>query len=90
MKTEAVELAVAGYAMKTSWGAAFAGVVAWMTSSVGMGLLSLCVAVIGTAVGVWFKHKADVRAEALHKMRLEYMQRGKNPVTDFSGLGEDD
>lgn len=90
MKTEALELAVASYAGKTSWGAAAAGVVAWMTSSVGMGLISLFVALVGTAISVWFKHKADVRAEALHQMRMEYMRRGRNPVTDFAGLGEDD
>lgn len=34
--------------------------------------------------------KAEARAEALHRMRMEYMANGRNPVTDFGGLGADD
>lgn len=88
MKTEAAELLVSNLAAKTSWAAGFAGFFAFLTSSQGMGLVSVLVAVLAFLVNTYYKHKADVRAEALLKIRNEYLQTRRNPITDFAGLGD--
>lgn len=61
MKTEAAELAIASAASKSAWGGALIGFVGWLTSTQGVGLVGVLVAVAGVLVSTYYKRKADSR-----------------------------
>lgn len=101
MKTEEAALTVAGIASKTTYsGAGFAVGGYFLTNEFAV-LVGILAAVGGFGVNWYYKRqalqleiasraRADIRADTLLQLRSDYLKHGRNPVTDFGGLGEDD
>ncbi|MCX7508121.1 MULTISPECIES: holin [Delftia] len=72
MKTETLDtLATAG--SRTTGGGAVVGFLGWLASSQAIGLLGICIALLGTLVNWYYRREADRRSEA--KARDEAAER---------------
>lgn len=101
MKTEEAALTVAGIASKTTYSGA--GLTIWgvlLTNEFAV-LVGILAAVGGFLVNWHYKRQAakldaearaakEARDKVLFEMRQEWLRNGRNPLTDFGGLGEDD
>ncbi|WP_312305584.1 holin [Pulveribacter sp.] len=101
MRTETIDaLATAG--SRTTGGGAVVGFLGWLASSQAIGLLGICIALLGALVNWYYKREANRRfaAEAEHKrqereLRMELMRNSGRPVfprqdTDWGGLEADE
>lgn len=101
MKTEEAALTVAGIASKTTYSGAGITIGGFLLTNEFAVLVGILAAVGGFAVNWYYKRqahhlevasraRADIRADTLLQLRADYLKHGRNPVTDFGGLGEDD
>lgn len=101
MKTEEAALTVAGIASKTTYSGAGITIGGFLLTNEFAVLVGILAAVGGFLVNWYYKRqairldesarsKAEIRAEQLHQLRVDYLRNGRNPVTDFGGLGDDD
>lgn len=67
LKVEAAEAAVAATASKTTYAGSGVAAVGWLASNEVISLAGLTIAVLGFAVNVWFKWRADLRAQREHE-----------------------
>lgn len=100
MKTETID-AIATAGSRTTGGGAVVGFLGWLASSQALGLLGICIALLGALVNWYYKREANRRhaAEAEDKrkereLRMELMRSTGRPIfqreTDFGELGADD
>lgn len=101
MKTEEAALTVAGIASKTTYGGTGLTIGGFLLTNEFAVLVGILAAVGGFLVNWYYKRqalqleiaaraRADIRADTLLQLRADYLKHGRNPVTDFGGLGEDD
>lgn len=91
MKTETIDtLAMAG--SRTTSGGAVVGVFGWLASSQAIGLLGICIALLGALVNWYYKREANRRAEAkAHNdaaesaLRMELMRKTGMPCSPAQG-----
>lgn len=86
MKTETLDtLATAG--SRTTGGGAVVGFLGWLASSQAIGLLGICIALLGTLVNWYYRREASRRATASrqeeaaeHALRMELMRKTGIPL----------
>jgi len=86
MDKEALEVAAAAVASKSTYGGAATSVVGWLFSSEFTVIFGIVVALVGLAVNWYYKAKADRRSEAEHKARMIRLSQGKKSDTDYGEL----
>ena len=73
MKTETLDtLATAG--SRTTGGGAVVGFLGWLASSQAIGLLGICIALLGALVNWYYKREANRRFAAEHALRQQERQ----------------
>lgn len=93
--------AAGGGASKVTTAGASVGIVGWLASSEVVAIVGLAVALAGFVLNWYYKRealkleraaraKAEERAEALHRLREEYIRRGMRTDTDLAELGLDE
>jgi hypothetical protein len=90
MKTEEAATAVAGIASKTTYGGAGITVYGFLLTNEFAVFVGILAAVGGLVVNWYYKRQANQRAEELHSLRRDYIQRGRRTDTDLMPLGDDD
>lgn len=85
---EAAELAVAGVASKVSSGGAGLTLGGFVFSNEFAVVSGFLFAFIGVIANVYYRHRADARAEKLHKLREDYIRKGRRTDTDLGDLGD--
>lgn len=89
MKIETIEgLAKAGNGT-TLAGAAMGGVGAFLASNL-IGIAGVIVALLGVAVNLHYRRKANKRHELEHQLRMARLRKGMDSDTDLGTLGADD
>lgn len=94
MKTETLDtLATAG--SRTTGGGAVVGFLGWLASSQAIGLLGICIALLGALVNWYYKREANRRFAAEHalrqqerQIRIDIMRSTGRPVRHDTDLGE--
>jgi hypothetical protein len=74
MKEQAVEATIAGVANKVTYGGGGFALVMGLNASEIAAFVGALVAILGLVVQIYYKRKADKRAEELHKLRLEEIE----------------
>lgn len=81
MKTETLDM-IATTGSRTTGGGAVVGVFGWLASSQAIGLLGICIALLGALVNWYYKREANRRAEASRReeaaesaLRMELMRK---------------
>lgn len=82
MNTE-VETTIAAAAQKTAYAGAGAGLLGFLTSDVGFGVIGVLIALIGTVVSIWCKLDERKRAKELHAARLDFLRSAKADACDL-------
>ncbi|MBH2008270.1 MAG: hypothetical protein I8H71_01085 [Xanthomonadaceae bacterium] len=90
MKTEAAEVAIAGVASKSTYAGAGMTVGGWFLSNEFAVASGFLIAVIGLLVNMYYKHRADQRAERLFQARLDRIAQGRRTDTDLATLEMDE
>ena len=73
MKSETIDaLATAG--SRTTGGGAVVGFLGWLASSQAIGLLGICIALLGALVSWYYKREANRRFAAEHSLRQQERQ----------------
>ena len=93
MKTETIDaLATAG--SRTTGGGAVVGFLGWLASSQAIGLLGICIALLGALVNWFYKREANRRHAAEHalrqqerQIRIDLMRATGRPVRHDTDLG---
>ncbi len=93
MRTETIDaLATAG--SRTTGGGAVVGFLGWLASSQAIGLLGICIALLGALVNWYYKREANRRFAAEHalrqqerQIRIDMMRATGRPVLHDTDLG---
>ena len=86
MDKEALEVATAAVASKSTYGGAMTSVVGWFLSSEFTVIFGIVVALVGLAVNWYYKAKADQRQRDWHLARMASLRRGELLDTDQGEL----
>lgn len=78
----AIEASTAWAATKAMFAGAFTSIAGVVTSSTFVGLLGVCVALLGLLVNWYFKARADRREEAEWKARMKKLRTAPSPLED--------